>query len=281
MRFLQPGTLEEAISTRVDNPEQSVIIAGGTAVVLMLQHGLIAPEVLISLEKIPGLDSIRIEDNRLHIGALAKLGDVADSRLVRQYFPALFAACAAVGNVRVRNQATLGGNLAEADYASDPPAALMMLDALVEVKGISGTRQISLPDLLLGFLTTTLEPDELITGVIIPIPTEQPRMAYLRYNNRSSEDRPCVGIAASATFNDAICTGLRLTVGAACEIPTRLSEIEALAVGSPLTDTRIHEIAEGYAAGIETIDDLQSSAWYRTQMIRVHIQRVLKGLRDG
>lgn len=281
MRFLQPGTLEEAISARADHSEQSVIIAGGTAVGLMLQHGLIAPEVLISLEKIPGLDSIRIADNRLHIGALARLGDVAASRLVRQYFPALSVACGAVGNVRVRNQATLGGNIAEADYASDPPAALMMLDALVEVKGVSGTRQLSLPDLLLGFLTTALEPDELITGVIIPIPAEQPRMAYLRYNNRSSEDRPCVGIAASVTFNDAICTELRLAVGAAVEVPTRLDEIEALAIGSRLTDILIEEIADGYAAGIETIDDLQSSAWYRKQMIKVHIQRVLKGLRDG
>lgn len=281
MRFLQPSTLEEAVLARAENLHDSVIIAGGTAVVLMLQHGLIAPDVLISLEKIPAMNSIRIEDNRLRIGALARLCEIADSSLVRKHCPALAAACGAVGNVRVRNQATLGGNLAEADYASDPPAALMMLDALVEVQGIAGTRHITLSKLLLGFLTTALEPDELITDVIIPIPSQRSRMAYGRYNNRSSEDRPCVGIAASVTFNDAICTELRLAVGAACEVPTRLPEVEALATGSPLTDASIDEIAEGYAARIETLDDLQASAWYRTQMVKVHIQRVLKGLRDG
>lgn len=281
LQFLQPETLAEALTLLGRDPDSSKVIAGGTAVVLMLQHKLIAPDTLISLSRIPGLNTIHLADDGLHLGPLALLREVAGSELVREHYPALARASEEVGNIRIRNQATLGGNLAEADYASDPPAVLLALNASVVAANAARARTIPLSEFFLGFYTTALEADEIVTDVIVPPPPPQPRMTYLKYKSRSSEDRPCVGLAAVAAFEDSVCTDLRVAVGAACETPRRLPEIEALGAGQPLTNELIDEVAEGYARGIETLEDLRGSAWYRTQMIRVHVRRALKEIHDG
>jgi carbon-monoxide dehydrogenase medium subunit len=181
----------------------------------------------------------------------------------------------------VRNQATLGGNLGEADYASDPPTVLAILDAEVHVTGQEGTRTIPISEFFYGFFTTAIESDELITGIRIPIMPEGSRSVYLKYKSRSSEDRPCVGVAALAKMEAGICRELRVAVGAACEIPERLHEVELLAADQTLTEELIAEIAESYANQIETLEDLRGSAWYRKQMIRVHVKRALVEVRNG
>ena len=280
-KFIQPESFPDVIEALTQYGDEAKIIAGGTAVVLMLQQKLIAPEVLVSLGRVPDMDYIRAESDGLHVGPLALLRDVALSPVVQHLYPALAQSCAEVGNVRIQNQATLGGNVAEADYASDPPAVLMALNTLVIVSGPSGSRTIPLADFLLGFYTTVLEPDEVISEIFVPAIPGNNRMTYLKYKSRSSEDRPCVGVAAVARFEDDICTDLRVAVGAACEIPARLVEFEALAKGKPLSDELVNEIAEGYAANVDTLDDLRGSPWYRTQMVRVHVQRALKEVRNG
>lgn len=275
-QLIQPQSLPEALDVLEQYGYDAKIVAGGTAVVLMLQQKLIAPEVLVSLGRVPDLDHIRPAEDGLHIGSLALLRDVEQSPLVRDRCPALAEACGAVGNVRIRNQATLGGNLAEADYASDPPAMLLALDASVTLTSTAGSRTVPLSDFFLGFYATALEPNEVVTDIFVPALPAEARMTYLKFKSRSSEDRPCVGVAAVATSDGAACTELRVAVGAACDAPQRLSEFEALAQGERLTDELISEIAEGYASNIETLDDLRGSAWYRTQMIRVHVRRALE-----
>jgi carbon-monoxide dehydrogenase medium subunit len=280
-KFIQAYSLPEMLDTLAQYGDEAKIIAGGTAVVLMLQQKLIAPEVLVSLGRVPDLDYIRAEADGLHIGPLTLLRNVALSAEVWQQLPALAHACAEVGNVRIQNQATLGGNLAEADYASDPPAMLLALDAAVTISGPSGQRTVPLADFFLGFYTTVLEPDEVITDIFIPAPAADSRMTYLKFKSRSSEDRPCVGVAAVASFAQNVCTGLRIAIGAACDMPRRLADVEALAQGQPLSDDLIDEIAEGYATNIETLNDLRGSTWYRTQMVRVHVRRALLEVRNG
>jgi carbon-monoxide dehydrogenase medium subunit len=280
-KFIQPESFPEVVETLSQYGDEAKIIAGGTAVVLMLQQKLIAPQVLVSLSRVPGLDYIRAEADGLHVGPLTLLRDVALSPTVQQQVPALAQACAEVGNVRIQNQATLGGNLAEADYASDPPAMLAALDAAVRISGPAGSRTVPVVDFLLGFYTTILEPDEVVSEVFVPSLPGNSRTTYLKYKSRSSEDRPCVGVAAVASFADELCTDLRVAVGAACEVPVRLPEFEALAQGQPLSDALINDIAAGYAANVETLEDLRGSAWYRTQMVQVHVQRALKEVRNG
>jgi carbon-monoxide dehydrogenase medium subunit len=277
-QVLQPESLQEAQEALSQYGWDAKVLAGGTAVVIMLQQKLIAPQVLISLEKVPDLAYERSDSQGLHLGTMNRLRDVSWSGTVRKEYPGLAAACGEVGNVRVRNQATLGGNLAEADYASDPPAMLLALDAVFSTAGPGGSRSIPIRDFFQGFYTTALQEDELLIDILIPRLPANSRMLYMKYKSRSSEDRPCLGVAAVGTFQGEACLDLRVAIGAACEVPQRVESYEKLAVGKPLDQALISEIANGYAETIHTLEDLRGSAWYRTEMIRVFVSRALKQL---
>lgn len=278
--LVQAETLEETLQNLSEHGYDAKVLAGGTAIVLLLQQRLIAPGILLDVGDVPDLAYIRDEDGALHLGPLTRLRDIERSETIQGKYAGLAKAVGSVGNVRIRNQATIGGNLAEADYASDPPAMLLALDAEVTVRSKNETRTQPLSEFLIGFYATTLQPEELITGITIPNGQDF-KTTYLKFRTRSSEDRPCVGVAVAAAFKDELCTDLRVAVGAATEVPRRLPETEALAHGEPLDDALIAEIAEGYASELETVDDLRGSAWYRTQMIRVNVRRALEEIRDA
>ena len=281
IKFLEPKDLPEAISLLDQHADDARIIAGGTSVVLMLQQKLISPSVLISLGRIPDNDTIRLEGDGLHIGALTKLRDIERSELVRRFSPALAHTFHVVANVRVRNQATIGGNLSAADYAADPPAMLTALNARVKTQGPNGTREIPLPDFFAGFYATTLEPNEILTEVVIPSLPFSARAAYHKYTSISAEGRPCVAVGAVVDFDpDRKCTDLRVAIGAAVETPQRITNAEEMAAGQLLTNELIDAIAAEYAEGLDPLTDVRSSAWYRREMIRVLVKRTLQEVRD-
>ena len=280
INYLEPTNIPEAVSLLDQYVDDSKVIAGGTSVVLMLQQKLIMPGVLISLGRVDGQNYIQLEDDGLHIGALTKLRDIERSEIVKQFCPALAHTCSVVGNVRVRNQATIGGNLSAADYAADPPAMLTALDARVQVQGPEEKREIPLSKFFLGFYTTSLKPNEILTEVIIPALPKSGRAAYHKYTSISAEGRPCVAVGAVADFDtDGKCSELRVVIGAAVETPQRVSEAEAMAHGSTLTDELIADIANEYSLKLDPLTDVRGSAWYRKEMIRVFVKRALEEVR--
>ena len=282
IKFLEPTNFSEASILLLEHGDDAKIIAGGVSVTLMLQQKLISPSVLISLGRINDGDSIRLESNGLHIGALAKLHDLERSQIVRKFCPALAHTFSVVGNVRVHNQATLGGNLSAADYAADPPSMLMALDAQVQVLGPSGKREIPLSEFFLGFYTTALESTEVLTEIIIPNLSSAARAAYFKYTSISAEGRPCVAVGAVADFDsDNLCKDLRIAVGAAVETPQRVDSAEAMALGQTLTDELAAAIAEEYSIKLDPLTDVRGSAWYRKEMIRVFVKRALEEVRNG
>ena len=276
--LLQPETIDEAVSALAEHGDDVKVIAGGTAVVLMLQNRLIAPEVLVSLGRIPGLDRIEVDgDGAIRIGTLATITAAEQSSSIRERLGVLSSTYHQVANVRIRNAATVGGNITEADYASDPPAVLVALRAQANVTGPRGQREIPLTDLFTGFYETSLEPDELLTEIVIPPLAPPARATYLKFTSRSTEDRPCVGVCAIAAQGaDDRCTDLRVVVGAVDEIPREILSAEELAHGQHLNTELIREIAERYAAEIEPLSDLRGSTWYRKEMIRVFVRRALE-----
>ncbi len=143
IKLLQPRSLDEAVTLLGAQNDETKIISGGTALVIMLKNRLIAPTTLLSLGRLSELRNIRHEPGvGLHIGALVTIREAELSPLIRAKQPTLAAAFAKVGNVRVRNAATVGGNLSEADYASDPPCVLVALRARVKARSANGEREI-------------------------------------------------------------------------------------------------------------------------------------------
>jgi carbon-monoxide dehydrogenase medium subunit len=282
IEFLKPGSFAEASALLSHHGEDARLIAGGVSVALMLRQRLIAPPVLVSLGRIPGGSSLRLEPDGLHIGPLTSLRDLERSEIVRSFCPALAHAFHVVGNVRVRTQATLGGNLCAADYAADPPAMLTALESRVKVLGPDGEREIPLEEFFLGFYTTALHPDEVLTEIVIPTIPASGRASYQKFTSLSAEGRPCVAVAAVADFEpDEKCRQLSIAVGAAVETPQRVAAAEALARGQVLTDDLLAAVAEEYARSLDQLSDSRGSAWYRREMIRVFVRRALEEIRDG
>ena len=283
IRLLQPKSLDEAVSLLGSEPDETKIISGGTALVIMLRNRLIAPATLLSVNHLQELRSIRHEpDVGLRIGALVTIREAEISSVVRARNPTLAQTFAKVGNVRVRNAATIGGNLSEADYASDPPCVLLAMRARVKARSVRGEREIPLGSFFKGFYETTLASDEILTELIVPDPAPGSHSTYLKYISRSSEDRPCVGMAVVVKNEpDGSCQELRLVAGAVSEIPQEIEPAEAMARGKHWTDSLIEEIAGAYSAAIEPLSDLRGSAWYRKQIIRVMARRAIQQAMAG
>jgi carbon-monoxide dehydrogenase medium subunit len=248
--WLWPETIEEAVALRAEHGDEAAVLAGGTFIGVLLQSGLLelAPTV-IALGRVAGLREIAVADGELVLGAMATHAAVERSATVRDGWQGLAACFAEVANVRVRAVATVGGVLADADYASDPPAMLLALGARAELAGPRGRRQLAIDELVLGHYTTAIEPDELLIGVRVPRPR---RAVYLKYRSRSSEDRPCVGVAAVRAGDGAA----RVAVGAVSDRPRLLHELE----------------------GVELISDVRGSGTYRRRMVDVHVRRALEAL---
>jgi carbon-monoxide dehydrogenase medium subunit len=278
IKLFQPGSLDEAVTLLAAQNEDIKVISGGTALVIMLKNRLISPAALLSLGRLSELRNIRHEPGvGLRIGALVTIRDAELSPLVHDKQPALAEAFGKVGNVRVRHAATVGGNLTEADYASDPPCVLVALRARIKARSSRGEREIPLVNLFKGFYETTLAPDEILTELIVPDPVPGTRSTYLKYISRSSEDRPCAGMAAVLEAGaDGACKNLRLVAGAVAEIPQEITAAEEQARGSRLSDRLIDDIAQAYADAIEPLSDLRGSAWYRKQIIRVLARRAIE-----
>jgi aerobic carbon-monoxide dehydrogenase medium subunit len=278
IRLLQPTSLNEAVSLLSKHSDETKIVSGGTALVIMLRNRLIAPTTLLSLGRLLELRSIRHEPGTgLRIGALVTIREAETSALVRERHSVLAQTFSKVGNVRIRNAATVGGNLSEADYASDPPCVLVALRARVKARSVKGEREIPLTDFFKGFYETALAPDEILTELIVPDQAPGSRATYLKYVSRSSEDRPCVGMAVVLeNDSDGTCKDLRLVAGAVSEIPQEIVGSETTARGKHLSDSMIEQIADAYSTAIEPLSDLRGSAWYRQQIIRVMARRAMQ-----
>lgn len=272
--LVEPTTLEEACSVIVDNGDAKVI-AGGTALLTLIKHGLFVPKILVNLKKIKAANEISFDPQTgLRIGALAAIYDIEASPLVRQHYPVLAEACHVVANIRIRNMATLGGNVAHGDYQSDPPTVLVALDAAVELLSRAGRRQIKLTDFLKGSYETALEPGELISELIVP-PAGHLRGTYTKFTTGSSEERPCVGIAALASMDKDICVELRLVIGAVSPKPMRFKSGESMARGEKLTAELIERIALAAGQSVDPIDDLRGTAAYKRHVVHVLVRRAL------
>jgi carbon-monoxide dehydrogenase medium subunit len=148
--WLAPASLDEALELKAARGEEATVLAGGTFLTVLVNQRLIAPSCFLSLAAVPGLDGISTGEEGLWLGAMTRHRAVELSEPVRAGWPALAEAFSLVASPRVRNQATVGGVLADADYASDPPAMLCALRARAVARSVAGEREIPVEELITG-----------------------------------------------------------------------------------------------------------------------------------
>lgn len=276
--FLPAGSAEEAVELLGRYGEEAHLLAGGTSLVLMLQQGLIEPGVVVGLRSAAGLEGVRRGgEGRIEIGAMTTLRQLECDPLVCADLPWLSAVVGRVATVRVRNQATIGGNLAHADPAQDPPPILLTLDGEVEAMGPMGLRTIPIDRFFVDVFETALTPGEILTRLIVPLPPSSARFATIKFLPRTVEDFATVSVAVRIDQGaDRRIEDVRIAVGAVAPIPLRVVAAEALLRGQVPDAALVSAAAELVRDAVDPFGDVRGSADYKREMARVWTARALR-----
>jgi carbon-monoxide dehydrogenase medium subunit len=297
--YLKPKSLDEALTFLDQYGSKARLIAGGTDVIVMIKQKEISPDILISLQGIPGLDRIAYNGS-LSIGPMVTHRAIEKSEVIRKNFSALTDAVDVLGSVQIRNVATIGGNISTAAPSADTAAPLLALGAQVKLKTKKAERVIPIERFFTGPGETVLEKDEVLTEIIIPKPLPNTGSAYWKHQRRGALDLPILGVAvllsldkATVTCSDLLCTAspistalhslegdevvckeVRIALGVAAPTPMRATQAEKLLRGKKISDELLEEVAVTTVKEAQPRDSIRGEAWYRRDMIKVLVKRM-------
>lgn len=267
----QPQTVTEAAQMLAEFGDEGRLYAGGTELLLAMKHDLLRYRHLVDVKTIAALDKIETKDGAIVIGSTATHRAIERSPVVRQNLPVLAEMETQVANVRVRASGTLGGNLCFAEPHSDPATLLTALGAKVYVQGKGATRALAVDKLITGAYETSLEGDELLTAVEIPLLRPSQRAAYLKFQLK---ERPTLGLALVLDLDGERVTKATAVVGSISAVPTQSDQANRLLSGTrPEVEKQLTEAANALAQAADPVDDLEGSADYKRHLISVFLRR--------
>ena len=275
--YVAPETLSEALRILHQHGEAAKVLAGGQSLLVFLREGLIAPRVLVSLKRVQELRALSFSvADGMRIGAMVTQAEIERAQPVRDYYRALSEAAAVVATVQVRNQGTIGGNLCHADPTADPPAALIALGARLEIAGLDGLRMLPVEEFFRDYMDVDLRADEVLTRIVLPPPMRNTSSGYLKHRVRQV-DTALAGAAAWLQLDDtaSLVQDVRIGLAGAGATPLRALEAEQVLRGAPISHGKLAQCADAAAAGCDPLGDTEASAWYRREMVRTLVQRVL------
>jgi carbon-monoxide dehydrogenase medium subunit len=275
--LLQPRSLTEASELLIKHGDEARPIAGGTTLAILMKQRALYYPYLVDLQSIPGLNQITQEADGIRIGALVTHRSVELSPLVRNSFPVVAAAFGAIGNVRVRETASVGGNLAHADYRLDPPPPLLLLKSEVTLFGPRGSRVIPLKDFFTGMYETVLQPGEILVDVKVPYMPTGSKAVYLRHSALSANDWPCLGVAALIGKENGRVKEFRLALSGLASTPLSVDGLDFVRDRS-LDDAILARISSTVDQQIAPFSDLRGSEWYKRRMAAVFVKRAIAQL---
>jgi CO/xanthine dehydrogenase FAD-binding subunit len=263
--------LAEACELLRAHGEAAKVIAGGQSLMALVNLGLAQPEVVIDISRAAGHRDSSVDDGYLTVGALTTHARLAADPLAARWQPLLGAAARQIGNARVRSRGTLGGSLAHSDPAAELPLVMVTLGASYEVTDGRQTREVRAEEFHLGFLTTQLAEDELVTAVSVPVLGPGWGWGFEEFSRRDGD----FALAAAAVLirvSDGIIVESRVAVGGVGDRPVRLGDVEISLGGAPPADAAGRV---GPLRGIRPADDAGASAGYRAHLCRVLVARAL------
>ena len=274
-----PATLDDAVVLLDSDVAGVRPFSGGTALMLMMKTGVFQPSILVNLRHIEArwAEIAETEEGGMRIGALASLRRIETDPATSRRAPSVVCAMKRLSNVRVRNVARIGGNLAHGDPHMDMPPVLASLGASVRVRGPDGERVIAVEDLYSGYYETVLDRAELIAEVLLPDQRGW-RSVYKKLTTRSADDWPSIGLAVSVRTEGAIITDIRIAVSAGLEKLARMSDAERVLTGVEPFDVRLAEAADAAMAVVECVEDVRGTAAYKRELIGVCLRR---GVQDA
>jgi len=298
--YFKPKTLEEALTLLVKYGNKAKLIAGGTDVIVMIKQKQISPDVLISLQGIPGLNQIQY-DGSLRIGPMVTHRTIEMSEVIRKEFSALADAVDVLGSVQIRNVGTVVGNICTAAPSADTATPLLVLGTQVKTTSLKGERTVPIEEFFKGPGETVLNEGELVTELLIPKPLPNTGSAYWKHQRRLALDLPILGVSilisldkSTVSCSDMLCTlspissilhtmeqdqlickEVKIALGVAAPTPMRAMKAENLLRGKKISDELLEEVAEAATKEAQPRDTIRGEAWYRRDMIKVSVKRMV------
>jgi CO/xanthine dehydrogenase FAD-binding subunit len=276
--YLEPKTIDEALSLLSHYKARAKVIAGGTDLLPKLKRRQFkAPECLIDLKGIPNLDYIKYDEvDGLSLGALVTIHAVETSPILRERFGVLFQAAESMASRQVRNRGTIGGNLCNAVPSADTAPALLTLEATLKLASQKGERIVNIADFFTGPNETVLTEEEILQEIRVPNLPPPSRGTYLKLTPRRSMDLAIVGVAAVVSAEDGVCNDIRIALGAVAPTPIRARRAEEMIRGQKLSYEVVERAAQIAAGECRPISDHRASEEYRCRMVEVLTKRAIQ-----
>jgi CO/xanthine dehydrogenase FAD-binding subunit len=274
-QYASPRTIEEAL--HLLGKFNARLLAGGTDLLPQLKRrGMPIPDAVIDLKGIPGLKALSFDEGSgLTIGALSTITAIAGSPIIQKRFPILSQAASTMASPQVRNRGTFVGNICMAVPSADSAPALLSLEALAGIKGVTGERTVPLADFFVGPRRTVLEPGEILQSILVPTPKTGCRGIYLKFSPRHSMDLAIVGVAVTGVEDSGVCKNVRIALGAVAPTPMRARKAEVVLSGQRLTPETVEAAARAAREECRPIDDHRASADYRRDMVYMLVRRAI------
>lgn len=276
--YLAPRSLDEAFGV-LANGKQSLLLAGGTDIIVQLREGRRRCDQLIDLKRIPELTGFRFTaDGGLEIGAATPLAELYESPEVRKRFPAIVDAATIIGGTAIQSRASLGGNLCNASPAADSPPALIALDARLVIAGPNGRRELPVAEFFAGPGRNTLLPGEVLLQVNIPAPAPNSGAFYHRFIPRNEMDIAVASSGANITVDGSgNITAARVAIGAVAATPLLVPAAASALIGKQAGPEAFAAAGEAAAAAASPIDDMRGGIAQRRHLTKVLTVRALEG----
>jgi len=273
-----PSSLEEAARFKAENP-QAVIITGGTDVCVNMNKRAFAPKKLISFANLPGLDDISVSNGMMTVGARVTMSQLKDyvRTTVSEFHNILWL----FGSPQIRNAATLAGNIANASPIGDTAPFLFIMDAVLELQGKKGIRQVRINEFYKGYKQLDLNPDEFILSIAIPLPEKDEIIKLYKVSRRKHLDISTNTAAFRLSLKKDIITNIAISYGGVAPVILRLPKTEAFLTGKAFTLEAMREAGEIALTEISPIDDVRGSRAFRNQLARNLMLKLYYDIQEG
>ena len=265
--YMRPASVDEAVALLKRHGEDAKVLAGGHSLIPAMKLRLARPSVVIDIGRIATLSYIREAGGAIAVGATTTHTEVETSKLLREKCPLLSETASHIGDVQVRNMGTFGGSLVHADPASDYPAAILALEAEIDLVGPRGKRTVRADQFFVDLMQTTIAADEILTEVRVPMTSRS--VAYIKTEQKAS------GFALAGVAVVASPTGVRVGITGIAPKPYRATAVEQ-AIGNQRTAHAIEVAAAHAADGVVPLADIHASAEFRAHLAQVNTRRALE-----
>jgi carbon-monoxide dehydrogenase medium subunit len=281
-RYERPVDLAEALELLAEYGADARVLAGGSDLLLEMQR-LVRTDfsVLVDITGIAGLNTITEVDGRIEIGPLVTHNQAVASSIITNGALPLAQACWEVGSPQLRNRSTIAGNVITASPANDTISALWALNADVELTSMRGARTVPLREFYTGVRQTVMEPDELLTRIAFPSMSAEAKGIFVKLGLRRAQAISVVHAAIIVTLNDDIVTGAAIALGSVAPTIVSAPAAELALVGHRLDAATIATAAQAAVSGVSPIDDIRATADYRSDGVRIVIERGLQTIANG